>query len=97
MANRCTCTSIPTTSRNVKSAVEKMYFIVQLYYTPRNDSFLPIRHSVRLSVCQSCFFFCGFCFQRNSFETPQNNLVKFCSYEDNTVYMRIFTGSFLRT
>ena len=71
---------------NIKSAVAKMYFIVQLYYTPRNNSFLPIRHSVRLG------FFCGFCYQRNSFETPQNNLVKFCSYEDNTVYMRIFTA-----
>ena len=30
--------------------------------------------------------------QRNSPETPRQNLVKFCAYEDHTVYMCIFTG-----
>ena len=29
--------------------------------------------------------------QRNSSETPQQNLVKVCSYEGHTVYMIIFT------
>ena len=29
--------------------------------------------------------------QRNSSETPQQNLVKLCTYEGHTVYMFIFT------
>ena len=78
---------------DIERVVAKIHFTVQFYYTQRNDNVFNPSVSPGFFFL---FFFLLFDFcQRNSSETPGQNLIKFYCYDqDHTVYisMCIFTG-----